>query len=82
MKKEKNDMLDDDVLESFDDEPKTEIDKALKRYEDILKDDFPTIPLLKWYSEEEVIEMIDKCIEENKNVIEMGYYEQDNDIKY
>lgn len=56
----------------------TDVWSAIELYEKKFNTSFPTIPLL-WgnRSDEEVIEMIDKCIAENKDVYEMGYLSLD-----
>ncbi len=58
--------------------------EALKAYdeEEAFEDTFPTIPLLLGNSEEEVIEMINECIKNKKDVYEMGYLTLDPDIIY
>ena len=49
---------------------------AVDRYDKVFDDSFPTIPLLeKPY--EEVIEMINRCISEKKDVYELGYLSED-----
>lgn len=59
------------------------LQKKLNQYEDTFGDCFPTIPLAMSQTEEEVIEMIDTCIREGKDVHEMGYLPPlDSDIKY
>lgn len=54
----------------------------MKEYDKRFKDTFPTIPLAWGRSDEEIIEIIDKCLEEGKDVYELGYVEDDPDIKY
>lgn len=60
----------------------TELDKALEYYEKVFDDSFPTIPLLIENSDEKVLEIINKCIRENKDVYELGYLSLDNDWLY
>lgn len=60
----------------------TELDAALKLYEQIFDDSFPTIPLLMDNSDEKVVEIINKCISENKDVYDMGYLSLDGDVIY
>lgn len=55
-------------------------DEALDRYREFFNEAFPTIPL--YCGDEETIEMIDQCISNGKNVVEMGFYKEDNDIMY
>ncbi|MCD7807939.1 MAG: hypothetical protein LUH02_01245 [Erysipelotrichaceae bacterium] len=54
----------------------------LDKYNNSFDDAFPTIPLLVGRSEEEVIQMIELCLKENKDVIQMGYYKEDINILY
>lgn len=55
-------------------------DLALERYRDFFNEAFPTIPL--YNGTKETIEMIDQCIANGKNVVEMGFYVEDDDILY
>jgi len=60
-----------------------ELLKSLSQYEDVFGDSFPTIPLMRSRTEEEIIEIIEKCISEKKDVHEMGYLPPlDDDIQY
>lgn len=59
---------------------KTE-NEAIEAYNDNFKDGFPTIPLLS-RPEKEVIEIVESCIKNNKDVYEMGYLKLDDDIVY
>ena len=52
------------------------IDKALEQYEKTFDDSFPMFTFM-CTSESDVIEMINKCISENKDVYEMGYLSLD-----
>lgn len=58
------------------------LDNKLDEYEKTFHDSFPTYPLAISKSDEEIIEMIDKCIKEKKDVYEMGYLKDDLSIKY
>lgn len=46
--------------------------QALELYENTFDDSFPTIPI-SGRTEEEMIDMINKCVSEKKDVYEMGY---------
>ena len=46
--------------------------QALELYEHIFDDSFPTIPM-SGRTEEEMIDIISKCVSEKKDVYEMGY---------
>lgn len=56
--------------------------KALEEYEKAFNDGFPTVPLLSEHEESEIIDMIGKCIESNKDAYDMGYLELDDDVMY
>lgn len=46
--------------------------QALDLYEKAFGDSFPTIPM-SGRTEEEIIDMINKCVSEKKDVYDMGY---------
>lgn len=56
------------------------LQKELERYKEKFNDDFPTIPF-ESQEDEEIIDIIDECIEENKDVYDLGYLSLD-DIMY
>ena len=56
------------------------LQKALERDKEKFNDDFPTIPF-ESQEDEEIIDIIDECIEENKDVYDLGYLSLD-DIMY
>lgn len=56
------------------------LQKALERYKEKFNDDLPTIPF-ESQEDEEIIDIIDECIEENKDVYDLGYLSLD-DIMY
>lgn len=55
--------------------------QAIEEYNKVFEDGFPSIPLLK-KPESEIIEMVETCIRENKDVYEMGYLESDDGVIY
>ena len=57
-----------------------ELEKAFERYKKNFDDDFPTIPFDS-KKDEEIIDIIDECIEANKDVYDIGYLSLD-DIMY
>lgn len=59
-----------------------EIDKAIELYEKTFDDSFLTIPVLRDKSKAEVVEIINKCISEGKDVYDMEYLSLDNDSIY
>ena len=61
---------------------KKEVEEAIKLYDETFEDTFPTIPLLMDIPDDEVIEMINKCVAEGKDVYEMGYLSLDLNIVY
>ena len=58
-----------------------ELKKAYDEYKKKFKDEFPTVPLAERMEDEEIIEVINECIEENKDVYDLGYLSLD-DIMY
>lgn len=55
--------------------------EAVKAYNEKFEDGFPSIPLLS-RPEKEVIEIVESCIENDKDVYEMGYLKLDDDLIY
>ena len=49
------------------------LQKAYDAYKKKFNSDFPTIPLAESMEDAEIIEMIEECIEVNKDVYELGY---------
>lgn len=58
-----------------------EFEKALELYEKTFDDIFPMFSMMG-KPKDEVIEIINKCVSENKDVYDMGYLSLDDDIKY
>ena len=56
------------------------LQKALETYRKAFNDDFPTIPFDS-VEDEKIIEIINDCIESEKDVYDLGYLELD-DIMY
>lgn len=48
------------------------MEKKMQEYRDAFGEGFPMIPLGWGRTEDEIIEVIDKCLEEKKDVYEMG----------
>ena len=57
------------------------LQKEYDAYKKKFNSDFPTIPLAESMEDTEIIEMIEECIEVNKDVYELGYLSLD-DIMY
>ena len=55
-----------------------ELLEALNRYENAFGDSFPTIPLMRGRTEKEVIAIMERCIEEKKDVYDLGYINLDD----
>jgi len=51
--------------------------KSLKQYNDMFEGGFPTIPLALSRTDKEIIEIIDRCISEKKDVYDLGYLSLD-----
>ena len=56
-----------------------ELSSHLRRYEDTFGGGFPTIPLMRGRTEKEIIAIIERCIEEKKDVYDLGYVNLDDD---
>ena len=50
--------------------------RALNLYSETFGDCFPTIPLAWSRKREEIIEMINNCIKQKKDVRQLGYYKE------
>lgn len=59
-----------------------ELLKAIKEYEQVFEDGFPTIPLVTSKPTEEVIAIIRECFEKKKDVYDLGYLTLDDGIMY
>lgn len=59
-----------------------ELETKMQEYVKKFNDGFPTIPLARGRSDQEVIEIIDECLAKNKDVYELGYLSNDSDIDY
>jgi hypothetical protein len=57
------------------------LDKALENYEKTFDDSFPMFTMMS-KPPDEVIDIIEKCVSNRKNVYDMGYLSLDDDIKY
>ena len=56
--------------------------QAMKRYRERFGDRFPTIPLARARTEEEVVAIINEYLEKGKDVHELGYVKYDDHIQY
>lgn len=54
----------------------------LQEYENMFGDSFPTYPLMFSRTEEEIIKLIDHCLNSKKDVYELGYLIDDPDVIY
>ena len=59
----------------------TELEKALESYENTFDDSFPMFPMMG-KEQDEVVGIINKCIEEKKDVYDMGYLSLNDDVIY
>lgn len=55
--------------------------KALEEYEKMFEDSFPTMPF-SGETPEKVVEIINECIKNKKDVYEMGFLELETDVLY
>lgn len=51
-------------------------------YNKMFGESFPTYPLMFTRSEEEIVAIIDKCLESRKDVYELGYLKDGQRINY
>jgi hypothetical protein len=58
------------------------LEEKLNMYRDTFGDSFPTYPLCLTRSDEEIIKIIDRCLDEGSTVYELGYLKEDDDIQY
>ncbi len=58
-----------------------ELDKALKLYEQTFCEAFPMFPM-RTTPTNEVVDIINKCVDNNKDVYDMGYLSLDIDVIY
>lgn len=58
-----------------------ELNKALEIYEQTFGDSFPMIPLMG-KKPSEVVDIINKCVSEKKDVYDMGYLSLNHDVIY
>jgi uncharacterized protein YktA (UPF0223 family) len=59
-----------------------ELEERLQMYEKTFGESFPTYPLMLSKTEEEMIEIIDRCLDVEQDVYEMGILKDDPDLKY
>lgn len=59
-----------------------ELDKALKLYEQTFGEAFPMFPMRTTTTTNEVVDIINKCIDNNKDVYDMGYLSLNADVIY
>lgn len=58
-----------------------ELDKALELYEQTFDDSFPMFSMMT-KPPDEVVEIINKCVSEKKDVYDMGYLSLNSDTMY
>lgn len=58
------------------------MDEKLDAYAEKFGDGFPMMPLAWGRTDDEVIEIIDDCLSKGKDVYELGYVEDDDDVMY
>lgn len=59
-----------------------EFEEKLNMYEKTFGESFPTYPLMMSRTDEEIIEIIDKCLDADKDVYAMGILKDDPNVKY
>lgn len=58
------------------------LEEKLNQYEKAFDEGFPTYPLMLSKTDDEIIEVIDKCLDSGKDVYELGILKDDHDAKY
>lgn len=58
------------------------MDDKLDAYAEKFGEGFPMMPLAWGRTDDEVIEIIDDCLSKGKDVYELGYVEDDDDVMY
>ena len=59
-----------------------ELNTKLQEYAIKFGDGFPMIPVGMGRSDEEIIEIVDRCLKENKDVYDLGYVDDNPEIYY
>ena len=59
-----------------------ELQEKMKKYLETFYEGFPTYPLAWGRSDDEVIEIIDNCLRKKKDVYELGYVKDDDEVFY
>ncbi len=59
-----------------------ELRDLMKKYGKVFGDGFPTIPLAWAYKDDELCDIIKKCLEEKKDAYELGYVTTDEGVIY
>lgn len=54
-----------------------ELEAKMTKYAEIFEDGFPTVPLAWGRTDEELIAIIDECIDKGNDVYELGYVKED-----
>lgn len=57
------------------------LEKKMQEYEELFGDSFPSFNFMH-LDPEGIIKIIDDCLEEGKDVYELGYIDDDDDVKY
>jgi hypothetical protein len=59
-----------------------ELEERLQMYEKTFGESFPTYPLMLSKTDEEMIEIIDRCLDVEQDVYAMGILKDDSNLKY
>lgn len=59
-----------------------EVDEYLKEYAETFNEGFPMYQLGRNRTDDEVIELIKRCLSEHKSAYELGLVSEDDDIQY
>lgn len=59
-----------------------ELEEKLAAYERMFGEGFPTYPLMLSKSDDELVEIIDMCLDTKKDVYDLGILKDDPDLLY
>jgi hypothetical protein len=59
-----------------------EFEERLQMYEKTFGESFPTYPLMLSKTDEEMVEIIDRCLDAEQDVYELGILKDDSNLKY
>lgn len=58
------------------------LEKKLQEYRERFREGFPTFQLMRSRTDDEVIEIIDECLEKGRDAYDLGYVSDDPGMDY